>query len=154
MALGLRPLEACQPGPLLMRRAVASFLCFFDEEVHRTAAFTCEAHIDEDRGVVGHLQPCASTGATLCSTARAHTLGVSQKTALDLAPAVASDNLPCEEVDDLYWGLQGERCENVKEFLPTDSICVLLGDGDSQGRWIGWDWEVLDEPIEGPCSCV
>ena len=56
MTLGLRPLEARQPGPLLMRRAVALFLCFFDEEVHRTAAFTCGAHIDEARSVVEHLQ--------------------------------------------------------------------------------------------------
>jgi hypothetical protein len=56
MTLGLRPLEARQPGPLLMRRAVASFLCFFDEEVHRTAAITCEAHIDDAKVVVEHLQ--------------------------------------------------------------------------------------------------
>ena len=58
MALGLRRLDlkARQPGPLLMRRAVASFLCFFDEEVHRTAAITCSAHIDEARVVVECLQ--------------------------------------------------------------------------------------------------
>jgi len=56
MTLGLRPLEARQPGPLLMRRAVALFLCFFDEEVHRTAGFTCKAHINEVRTVLSHLQ--------------------------------------------------------------------------------------------------
>jgi len=56
MPLGLRPLEARQPGPLLMRRAVALFLCPFHEEVDRTAAITCEAHIDDARPVVEHLQ--------------------------------------------------------------------------------------------------
>ena len=58
MALGLRhlALEARQPGPPLMLEVVASFLCCFHEKVDRTAAFTCGAHMDEARVVVGHLQ--------------------------------------------------------------------------------------------------
>ena len=65
MTLGLRPLEARQPGPLLMRRAVALFLCPFHEEVDRTTAgFTCRAHIDEARDVVECLQLSALSGAS------------------------------------------------------------------------------------------
>jgi hypothetical protein len=37
--------------------------------VRRTAAFTCEAHIDDASGIRGHLQLRASSGATLCSAA-------------------------------------------------------------------------------------
>ena len=58
MILGLRPLahKARQTGPLLVRKAVAFLLCHFHEEVDRTAAITCEAHIDDARDVVEHLQ--------------------------------------------------------------------------------------------------
>ena len=69
MTLGLRPLEARQPGPLLMRQVVASFLCRFHEEVDRTVAITCRAHIDEARPVVEDLQLSALSGASLRSTA-------------------------------------------------------------------------------------
>ncbi len=39
-------------------------------EVRRTAAITCGAHIDDAKGVPGHLQSRAPAGSSLCSTAR------------------------------------------------------------------------------------
>jgi len=66
MALGLRHLDlkARQPGPLLMRQAVASLLCLFLAKVDRTAAFSCEAHIDDAKGIAEALQLRASSAAT------------------------------------------------------------------------------------------